>query len=298
MTIEDLKINPTFRDLIPKLTQSEYAQLEKNILEDGRVKEPIIVWNKFIIDGHHRYYIIKNYPEIPYKIEEKEFANEYAAMAWACANQLGRRNLTEYDAVYLEGKKYESQKAAETFHGNQYTLANESGDSKTGTTKSSGSVAKRMAKEDHIGVGSVIRSEQFSKGVDIAEEIVPGIKDRILRGDVNVSKSVVQKISKTTPDKQRKATIAISDGQTLKAKNILNDKTLSKYGLNDTDDNEPFALEDLLQELSASFNKCIDGLKTTIFEHADILHGDEADQLRKDLSDLFREKIEEFMEGL
>jgi hypothetical protein len=51
-----IKINEDFKRLIPALTQEEYKQLEDNILKEG-IREKIITWNGYIIDGHNRYEI-------------------------------------------------------------------------------------------------------------------------------------------------------------------------------------------------------------------------------------------------
>ena len=45
-----MEIKEEFKNLIPALSVEEYAQLEANILEEG-IREPIITWNGFIIDG-------------------------------------------------------------------------------------------------------------------------------------------------------------------------------------------------------------------------------------------------------
>ena len=42
-----IQINPEFKKLIPPLSPDEFAQLEANILAEG-VREPIVVWKKFI----------------------------------------------------------------------------------------------------------------------------------------------------------------------------------------------------------------------------------------------------------
>ena len=48
LNIEDLVIDPEFESVIPPLTQLEFDQLRKNILEDKEVFHPIIVWNKML----------------------------------------------------------------------------------------------------------------------------------------------------------------------------------------------------------------------------------------------------------
>ena len=57
MKLTALKIDPEFQGKIPPLTSAELDQLEKNIVSDGKVINPIIVWNGLIIDGHNRYAI-------------------------------------------------------------------------------------------------------------------------------------------------------------------------------------------------------------------------------------------------
>ncbi|MBQ3412124.1 MAG: hypothetical protein IJG67_03725 [Oscillospiraceae bacterium] len=45
----DLQIDKEFAEKIPPLTKEEYEQLEANILADGRVINPLIVWNGVIV---------------------------------------------------------------------------------------------------------------------------------------------------------------------------------------------------------------------------------------------------------
>ena len=48
-----LKTDEEFKHLIRPLRQREYTQLEQNILSDG-CRDPIVVWNDVIVDGHNR----------------------------------------------------------------------------------------------------------------------------------------------------------------------------------------------------------------------------------------------------
>lgn len=118
---ENLKINPEFERLIPPLTDDEFELLEINILAEGEVFTPIFTWDGYIIDGHHRYKILSEHPDIKYRVTEKEFINKYEAMAWICCNQLGRRNLTPNNKKYLIGKRYDAEKmVSDDFRGNQH----------------------------------------------------------------------------------------------------------------------------------------------------------------------------------
>ena len=86
MNLNALKVDPEFQGKIPPLTFEELNQLEANILRDGRIINPIIVWEGLIVDGHNRFIIAKKHPEIPYTVHETEFANRYEAIIWICKN--------------------------------------------------------------------------------------------------------------------------------------------------------------------------------------------------------------------
>ena len=60
----NLKIDPEFQSQIPPLTDDEFKQLEENILKEGKLLSPLIVWNNTLVDGHNRYAILQKHPEI------------------------------------------------------------------------------------------------------------------------------------------------------------------------------------------------------------------------------------------
>ena len=65
----NLKIDPEFQNQIPPLTDDEYKQLEENILKEGKLLSPLIVWNNTLVDGHNRYAILQKHPEICFSPE-------------------------------------------------------------------------------------------------------------------------------------------------------------------------------------------------------------------------------------
>lgn len=294
----ELKIDPEFENLIPKLTDAEYAQLEKNILADGRVKEPIVVWNGTIIDGHHRYYIVQKHPEIPFEIEERDFANRHEAMAWACANQLGRRNLSSNDASLLRGTQFQETKMSKGGQAGNTNAKKRIDENQPFVSDKS--TREKIAEQNHVSENTIMHDDWYAKGIKVAEEILPGSKETILHGDIKIPKYLVEGISKVTPDKQRKAVFALSDGDVQKAKDILEEKkeTLEKYGLNDDGEEISFTADDLLEELTENFKKCMDCLKTTVSSHKDIIDAETSDRLEKELGEMFESKIKEFMEEL
>ena len=160
-----LKIDPEFQSKIPPLTFEELNLLETNILEEGRILNPLIVWNGLIVDGHNRYRILQKHPEIQFATYEKQFPDRYAAIAWICKNQLGRRNLTPQQFKYLVGQRYEAEKQSKgiEFQGNQYTSQDRSGLGQNDPDQKSHGTRSRIAKETQTSDSYVRRVERISQ---------------------------------------------------------------------------------------------------------------------------------------
>lgn len=97
----ELRIDPEFEALIPQLSDDEFRQLRENIISEGKVRDALIVWGNVILDGHNRWRIIQENPNIPFSTEKMNFSTRNEATAWMIRNQLGRRNLTNYDRARL-----------------------------------------------------------------------------------------------------------------------------------------------------------------------------------------------------
>ena len=204
MNLNALKIDPEFQGKIPPLTFEELNQLEANILRDGRIINPIIVWQGLIVDGHNRYTIARKHPEIPFTVHEKEFASRYEAIIWICKNQLGRRNLTPEQKKYLIGKQYEAEKCVN------------GGDRKSSAAKSGGhfdhlikheKTRGRIARETNTTDSFVRRAEHFAKGVDAAEDAVPGTRQKVLSGEVRPTAAEIASVARAPPE-ERPALVA------------------------------------------------------------------------------------------
>ena len=204
MNLNALKIDPEFQGKIPPLTFEELNQLEANILRDGRIINPIIVWEGLIVDGHNRFTIAKKHPEIPFAVHEKEFANRYEAIIWICKNQLGRRNLTPEQKKYLIGKQYEAEKAV---HGGDRKSPTAKSSSQIGNLIESPKTCKRIAAENGVSKNTVIRAEEFAKGVDAAEEAVPGTRQKVLSGEVKPTAAEIASVARAPPE-ERPALVA------------------------------------------------------------------------------------------
>ena len=192
----NLKIDPEFQNQIPPLTDDEYKQLEENILKEGKLLSPLIVWGNTLVDGHNRYAILKKHPEICFSTMPLRFANREEVLAWICKNQLGRRNLTPEQKKFLIGKQYSVEHRKPGGNGNnQHTAASK----KTAPeelcqidtippTATDTSVRKQIAERNNVSESYVARSEKFMRGVQIMDQMIPGMQEKILSGR---SKSVM-----------------------------------------------------------------------------------------------------------
>ena len=204
-----LKIDKEFKELIRPLFKNEYLQLESNLISDG-CREPISVWNDFIIDGHNRYRICCEH-SIPFAVEELSFSCREEVIAWICANQLGRRNLTEESRKFLIGKQYESEKILTRKRG-MYQNANCNEDNqelpyeeynpaeKPQVTDTKHKTAAKIATENHISHGTVEKYSLYARAIEAIEKKVPQMARKILSGRYKISHEGVLSLSKKSAE--------------------------------------------------------------------------------------------------
>ena len=209
-----LKIDKEFKTLIPPLSPKEYEQLEANIIADG-CREPIVIWNGYIIDGHNRYEICKKH-HIGYKVNEMSFESRDEAVVWICTNQLGRRNIAEETRKYLIGIQYETEKVINkkknAMGRNQYS-SGASQDTTEHPLNTGVRTAQRIADENHISSGTVQKYGIYAKSLDIIEEKCPDLVSKILSGKYKISHESVCELAKKTSDELKKISRKMSRNQ-------------------------------------------------------------------------------------
>ena len=190
----NLKIDPEFQSQIPPLTDDEFKQLEENILKEGKLLSPLIVWNNTLVDGHNRYAILQKHPEICFSTMPLPFESREEVLAWICKNQLGRRNLTPEQKKFLIGKQYSVEHRKPGGNGNnQYTATTQKAVQEElcqidtiPPTYAEASIRKQIAERNNVSESYVVRSEKFMRGVEIMEQMPPGTKEKILSGQFKV----------------------------------------------------------------------------------------------------------------
>ena len=102
----NLKIDPELRDLLPPLSKEKFEGLEKMILEEGYDGTPILIWNSYIVDGHHRYSIFKKH-NIEFNTEDISLpkdCDKSDVMEWMITYQDVRRNMCDAEKIYANDK--------------------------------------------------------------------------------------------------------------------------------------------------------------------------------------------------
>ena len=200
----NLKIDPEFQSQIPPLTDDEFKQLEENILKEGKLISPLIVWNNTLVDGHNRYEIVQEHPEISFSTMPLPFESREEVLAWICKNQLGRRNLTPEQKKFLIGKQYSVEHRKPGGNGNnQYTVAAEEPVQEESCqndtippVNSEASILKKIAEQHHVSESYVSRSEKFMRGVEIMNQMIPGTKEKILSGQFKVRDADMHRLAR------------------------------------------------------------------------------------------------------
>ena len=276
--MEIFKIDQEFRNKIPPLTEEEFKQLEENILSDGEVYEPIIVWNDTIVDGHNRWRIIQKHPELKWTYRRMNFIDKWAAFDWMYKKQLGRRNLTEPQKTYLLGKLYEARKHTSAFKGNQYV--DESGRRQNGA-KQPGRVREQIMAEQGVGQKTVERAEHFAKGIDAIRVNNEHLAEDILNDKVKVKKIDVITVGQAKPDERSGMIDAIKNGEPLpkrtkkhdgaSKKNREDSAQIQKSVQSLTDEvSVDYTIDHLEEQIKLNSEAFIRALTNLLTDHADM----------------------------
>ena len=188
-----LKIDEEFQKLIPELTKEETDTLEELLLKEG-CREPICVWNDYIIDGHNRYFLChKN--NIPFNFQEvPDLKTKEDVLDWMCANQLGRRNISEKTRMYLIGKRFNLEKKGIQGNNNatginQYSIKEKIEKSKT---------SEKLAEEYNVSPVSIYRYARFANAIDNISKKESTLANRILNGQIKFTRADVNNLSNQT----------------------------------------------------------------------------------------------------
>lgn len=275
----ELKIDKEFKEKIPPLTDAEFEQLRENILADGEVYEPIVTWNGVIVDGHNRWRIIQENPQIPFRTKEMDFADKWVAFEWMYRKQLGRRNLSDEQKTYLLGKLYEARKNS---RGNSTSTRAEDGTFQSRQNGDKGRTVIQIAKEQGVGQKTVERAEHFAKGLDAIREVSPAAADKVLDGKSGVSKQTIAEMRNADNEEVKEVAKAIEEGKPVSRKPRPMSpqmKDFSKKLLDVVSEmentNKAYTLDDAIRDLNSAEDVFINQIEFVLEERKDVIGSDE-----------------------
>jgi hypothetical protein len=186
---------PAFADLLPPLSDEQYAALEADILQNGCYSPIIVNENTVIIDGYHRYEICEKHG-IPYRMAVFAFEDDLEAQRWALDTQKARRNLSvwELGQIALKLKPELEAKAKETQgERTDLYLNSDKGDSGHDTTQ---------ILADTADVGR----DTMNKIIQIDERAPTPVKDALDNGDLSVNAGyTITRLLEKLPEEARDA---------------------------------------------------------------------------------------------
>jgi len=174
------EVDKEIMQLIPPLSDEEYQQLEQNILSEGKLLNPIILWDGIIVDGHNRFYICMRHG-IEFEVEDMQFANREDAKLWILENQLGRRNLT--DAARIELALHLKNALREKAKSN---LTQSGGDKKSGSSISSKAVEEPIDVNKTIAKRAGVSEGTLYSYMRIKTDGSPELLEKVKTGEIKI----------------------------------------------------------------------------------------------------------------
>jgi hypothetical protein len=178
-------IVPAFANLLPPLSDEQYAALEADILLNGCYSPIIVDEDMTIVDGHHRHEICKKHG-IPYRMAAFAFEDDLEAQRWALETQKARRNLSiwELGQIVLKLKPELETKAKENMSaGGGDKISEEARAGLAILPNPLPSVDTRKELAQAAGIGE----RTMGKIIQIDERAPVPVKDALNNGDLSVN---------------------------------------------------------------------------------------------------------------
>ncbi len=194
MSIE-LIIDPEFKALIPPLTERELKNLEDSLITYGCM-DPLVVWDRIIIDGHNRYEICRS-RNIEFKLHEMNFESRDEAILWILRNQLSRRNLNDFQRIEIVRKCEKEVKAqAKKRQGTRNELKEHSG-------QMTGMLKKGKESRDELGAMAEVSGKTYERAVKVIDNAPEAVIAAVRKKDLSINSAYrVTKMSHEQQDEE------------------------------------------------------------------------------------------------
>lgn len=187
-----IKIDTEFESLIPPVPSGDAGELERAILDDGQIFEPLVVWSheNILLDGHRRHRLTLKHPSLKMpKPVVLDLPSRQEAHDWIINHQLSKRNVSAEQRKYLIGKLYLDTKKPV----GKPNCANVA-------QLESGKTAEKIADSHGVSERTVHNSAEFAEAIDA----VPELKAAVLAGEVKATTRDLEALAEM-PAAKRKA---------------------------------------------------------------------------------------------
>ena len=186
--MQQIIIDKEFERILPKLDEQTYVWLEENILEYG-CREPLVLWNGILIDGHNRYSILQKH-DLPINTIDMEFDSRDEVLIWIISTQISRRNLNPLQLSFYRGLHYHADKKIQgTYSRDVHEIK------KAQNEPFQSSTAVKIADQYNVSRNTIKRDAQVANAINAIGEVSPDIKIDILSGKTHITKRQLQELS-------------------------------------------------------------------------------------------------------
>lgn len=283
--MKELKIDPELRDLLPHLSKEKFEGLEKMILEEGYDGTPILIWNGYIVDGHHRYKIFKKH-NIEFNIEEISLPKDSEksdVMDWMITYQDVRRNMCEAEKIYANDKvskqrikeENEKKRLEGTYNSHKSKGNNDDGCVQMDASKKperdrATNTREQRAKMAGVSTGTVARYDTVMSSDN------KGLQQSMLSGDIKIGTAYKQILNERKKENISNMNVALpnkssdntkteqqADEQTQKICEFMKTERKGDYNYDITSD---------IDSLHYLFNKAINSMSDAIFDNHEMMN--------------------------
>lgn len=206
-----MKIDREFADLIPPLTADEYKGLETSILAEG-CRDALIVWKDTLVDGHNRYKICTEH-DIAFRTTNKDFDDRNAAMLWMMNNQLGRRNLNDFQRVEIVRKCEGAVKAK----AKERQVAGLIQNADTVREKLPEREQEEKRATDELGAMAKVSRKTYEHAVAVMDKAPKAVVNAVRKDELSINAGY--EVTKMKPEEQNEISQRIEQGE--KAKDVV-----------------------------------------------------------------------------
>jgi ParB-like chromosome segregation protein Spo0J len=171
--MQEPRIDPEYKDLLPPYQPGEYEALKQSIKEDGQLEPIVISKDGRLLDGHTRLQICQELRVTP-RFEIKNFRNKLEERKFVITVNLRRRQLNDFQRIEVSQLLLETEKRLARHRKGRKSLP-------IGSNFAQGEAVEKVAKD--IGV----KPRTYYRGLAILKKAEEPLKERLRAGKLEIN---------------------------------------------------------------------------------------------------------------